>query len=79
MLIGSPVESFETLKDVSKIDSSKTYTRKGRKKIEGEVSVLIFRSGSIIITGYKKPIEAKHAFKYLSEILIQNQEVVLSK
>ena len=54
-------------------------TRKGRKKIDGEVSILIFRSGSIIITGYKKPTEAKDAFDYISNILIQNQEAVLSK
>ena len=51
-----PGINIKYIKDLSKIESSKTYTRKGRKKIEGEVSVLIFRSG-IIITGYKKPIE----------------------
>jgi TATA-box binding protein (TBP) (component of TFIID and TFIIIB) len=40
---------------------------------------LIFRSGSIIITGYKKPTEAKDALDYISNIIIENQEVVLSK
>lgn len=74
-----PGINVKYLKDTTKVNSSDKFTRKGRKKIDGEVSILIFRSGSIIITGYKKPTEAKHAFKYLSEILIQNQEVVLSK
>ena len=53
--------------------------RKGRKKIEGEVSVLIFRSGSIIITGYKKPIEAKYAFEYINQILSRSRYEEKSK
>jgi len=74
-----PGINVKYIKDTTKVKSSDTYTRKGRKKIDGEVSILIFRSGSIIITGYKKPTEAKDAFNYLSKIIIDNQEVVLSK
>ena len=74
-----PGINLKYIKDTTKVNSSDKFTRKGRKKIEGEVSILIFRSGSIIITGYKKPKEAKDAFDYISNILIQNQEAVLSK
>ena len=74
-----PGINLKYIKDTTKVNSSDKFTRKGRKKIDGEVSILIFRSGSIIITGYKKPTEAKDAFEYISNILIQNQEVVLSK
>jgi len=74
-----PGINVKYIKDTTKVKSSDTYTRKGRKKIDGEVSILIFRSGSIIITGYKKPTEAKDAFNYLSKILIDNQEAVLTK
>lgn len=74
-----PGINIKFLKDVSKIDSSKSYTRKGRKKIDGEVSVLIFRSGSIIITGYKKPIEAKYAYEYINQILLKHSDIVLYK
>lgn len=74
-----PGINIKYIKDLAKIESSKTYTRKGRKKIEGEVSVLIFRSGSIIITGYKKPIEAKNAYDYINKILLENSSTVLYK
>jgi len=73
-----PGINVKFIKDITKVKSSDTYTRKGRKKIDGEVSILIFRSGSIIITGYKKPKEAKDAFDYLSKIIVENQQVVLS-
>ena len=74
-----PGINLKYIKDTTKVNSSDKFTRKGRKKIEGEVSILIFRSGSIIITGYKKPTEAKDALDYISNIIIENQEVVLSK
>lgn len=72
-----PGINIKFLGDITKIDSSKIYTRKGRKKIEGEVSVLIFRSGSIIITGYKKPKEAKHAYNYINNIILKHSNIVL--
>ena len=72
-----PGINIKFLGDITKIDSSKIYTRKGRKKIEGEVSILIFRSGSIIITGYKKPKEAKHAYNYINNIILKHSNIVL--
>ena len=73
-----PGINVKFIKDTTKVNSSIKFTRKGRKKIDGEVSILIFRSGSIIITGYKKPMEAKDAFDYICKLIIDNKEVVLS-
>ena len=53
------------------------YTRKGRKRVNGEVSLFVFRSGSIIITGGRKPEEFKKAYTFINDVIEKHKEEVL--
>ena len=51
-------------------------TRKGREKLPGEVTLLIFGSGAIILTGGKDPIELMKAYTFINDILIKHKQEI---
>lgn len=57
-------------------NKDKFLTRKGREKLPGEVTLLIFGSGAIIITGGKDPIELMKAYIFINDILIKHKDEI---
>lgn len=58
-------------------NKEKYKTRKGREKLEGEVSIFVFGSGKIIITGGKTANEIYDAYKFINRILSINKTKLL--
>ena len=47
-----------------------------KKKMEGQVSVLIFQTGSIIITGYSSLEHGLETYDYVTEMFRENTELL---
>lgn len=58
------------IKYVHKFDKNNKVhlTRKGIEKLNGEVTISVFNTGSVIITGGKSPIETVGAYKFINKI-----------
>lgn len=55
----------------------KLLTRKGREKLPYEVTALVFKSGSIILTGGKSDKEISFAYQYLNSLIQVHADEVL--
>ena len=61
----------------SSISDETYYTRKRIQKLEGELTIAVFNTGSIIITGAKKSPEIISAYKFIIDFLSKNSENLL--
>lgn len=55
------------------------FTRKGRVKLQGELSILTFSTGAVIITGGKRIDEIRSAYTYILDLLKTHPEFTYIK
>jgi TATA-box binding protein (TBP) (component of TFIID and TFIIIB) len=55
------------------------HTRKRIEKMDGEVTISVFRTGSIIITGGKTPKEIMGSYKFIVNIFNKHKEILKDK
>lgn len=54
-------------------NKDKKFTRKGVEKCKGEVTISVFNSGHIIITGGETPVETMGAYQFINSVFEKHQ------
>lgn len=53
------------------------FTRKGVEKVKGEITISVFNTGNIIITGGNTIYETMYAYKWMNKFFDDNNEMIL--
>lgn len=67
------------IKYVHNICDKKTLTRKGVEKMDSELSILVFNTGNIIITGGKTAEETYGAYEFINSVFEEYKEAIVRK
>lgn len=60
-------------------DIKRTFTRKSVEKYEGEVTIAVFKTGKIIITGGKNATETIGAYKFINQVFEDYDQTIFKK